>query len=69
MGVDIKVFFSFGEKNSEGVFDLGFSFSKFMCKFLDKASKTKEFKVFRIGFKELRVIESEERKKLMLRKA
>ena len=62
VGVNIKVFFSFWEKNCEGVFDLSFSFSKFMFKFLDETRSTTEFRVFRIGFKELRVIESKESK-------
>ena len=59
-GVDIEVFFSFWEKDCEGVFDLSFSFSKFMFKFLEETSSTTEFRVFRVGFKEFRVIKSEE---------
>ena len=62
MGVDIKVFFSFWEENGEGVFDLGFCFSEFMFKFLDKTGKVTKFRVFRIGFKELGVAKSEESK-------
>jgi hypothetical protein len=47
MRVDIKESFSFREKYSKAVFDLSFSFSKFIFKFLNEAGKCAKLRVFR----------------------
>ncbi len=60
MGVDVEESLCFREKYSQAVFDLGFSFSEFMFKFLNEAGEATKLRVFRIEFKHLRVIESKE---------
>jgi hypothetical protein len=47
MRVDVKESFSFREKYSKAVFDLSFSFSKFIFKFLNEAGKSAKLRVFR----------------------
>jgi len=60
MRVDVKESFSFREKYSKAVFDLSFSFSKFIFKFLNEAGKSAKLRGYRVGFKHLRVIKSKE---------
>jgi len=60
MKVDVKESFSFREKYSKAVFDLSFSFSKFIFKFLNEAGKSAKLRGYRVGFKHLRVIKSKE---------
>ena len=62
VGEDIEVFFGFGEEDCEGVFNLSFGFSEFMFKFLDEARKGANFRVIRVGFKEVGVSEGKESK-------
>jgi len=60
VGVDIKVFFSFREQHSEGVFDLSFSGREFLLKFLDEACEVAEVGVCRGVFEQLRIGQSKE---------
>jgi hypothetical protein len=57
---DIEVSFSLWEKYTEGIFDLSFSGSQFMFKFLDEASKAAALRVYRRVFEQMRIGQSKE---------
>ena len=58
---DIEVFFSFGEKGGEGVFDLGFGLGDFLFEFLDLSGQEFGFGGEGSWFKEVGIGEGKER--------
>ncbi|MDN5380458.1 MAG: hypothetical protein PWP26_1537, partial [Thermodesulfobacterium sp.] len=45
-GKDVEMFFSFGEEDGEGIFDLGFSFREFFFEFLDETREVSQVMIW-----------------------